>query len=85
MQFHSVQSTTSTLARNVRSAKDRRLAFILTARPRLFAIAFVLAGAVLFVFALLGTVVFLSDRHCGSEFNYYGCDTPISGVRNEGD
>ena len=30
-------------------------------------------------------MVFLSDRHCGSEFNYYGCDTPMAGVRNEGD
>ena len=84
MQFHSAQSTTSTLVRRVRSAEDRRPAFSLTARTRIFAIACFLAGASLFIFALLGAIVFQTDRHCGSEFNYYGCDTPTAGVRHEG-
>jgi hypothetical protein len=37
-----------------------------------------LLGAVIFSLACAGTFVFLVDRHCGSEFNYYGCDTPPS-------
>ncbi len=55
-----------------------------TAQTRIFAIAVCLAGASLFIVALLGAIVFLTDRHCGSEFNYYGCDTPTAGVRHEG-
>ena len=84
MQFHSARST-STLLRRIRSAEGREPAFALTARTRLLAIAIVLAGASLFVLALVGTTVFLSDRHCGSEFNYDGCDIPSAGVVNKGD
>jgi hypothetical protein len=29
-------------------------------------------------------MVFLSDRQCGSEFNYYGCNIPSAGVVNKG-
>jgi hypothetical protein len=54
-------------------------------RTRLFAIAIVLAGASLFIFALVGAIVFLTDRHCGSKFNYFGCDIPTAGVADKGD
>ena len=84
MQFHLARST-STLPRRVRSAEGRRPALALTARTRFFSIAIVLAGALLFIFAAVGTMVFLTDRHCGSEFNYYGCDLPMAGVVNKGD
>jgi hypothetical protein len=36
----------------------------------LFALAFVLGGAVGFVIGGLGTTVFLVDRHCGPAFGY---------------
>jgi hypothetical protein len=76
MQFHSARFTTALApVRQLRSAKGRRPALTLKVRLR-FAIAF-LAGASLFMFALLTTMVFLSDRHCGSEFSYYGCETLI--------
>jgi hypothetical protein len=84
MQFHLARST-STLPRRVRSAEGREPFLTLVERTRLFAIAIVLAGASLFTFALLGTMVFLTDRHCGSEFNYYGCDIPTAGVVDKGD
>jgi hypothetical protein len=28
-------------------------------------------------------MVFLTDRHCGSEYNYYGCAAPTANIRNE--
>jgi hypothetical protein len=58
----------------VHSAQARSVGVTSTVRARILAAAFVLAGALFYIVALLGTMVFLSDRQCGSEFNYYGCD-----------
>jgi hypothetical protein len=84
MQFHSARST-STLVKRVRSAEGRERAFTPTAHPRILVIAIVLAGASLFICAIVGTMLFLSDSHCGFGFNYYGCDIPTAGVVNKGD
>lgn len=46
------------------------------ARSGLYALAFCLAGTVLFLLGGLGTVAFLTDRHCGPAFGYYGCEIP---------
>jgi hypothetical protein len=38
--------------------------------------AYAAAGILLFSLTCAGTLAWLVDRHCGSEFNYYGCDAP---------
>jgi type IV secretory pathway TrbL component len=37
------------------------------------AVLLMLAGAFLFLFALLCTIAFLAESHCGERFGYYGC------------
>jgi hypothetical protein len=54
-------------------------------RSVLYALALLVAGAALFVIGGLSTVAFLADRHCGAAVGYYGCETPVANVRNEGD
>ena len=50
----------------------------------LFALAFVLAGALLLGIVSVGTIVFLTGRHCGPAFSYYGCETPPTAkIRSE--
>jgi hypothetical protein len=44
----------------------------------MFALAFLLAGAILFLGAGLGAIVLFFDRHCGPAFGYYGCDIPTA-------
>jgi hypothetical protein len=50
----------------------------MSVRSCMFAHAFLLAAAILFVGAGLGAIVFLFDRHCGPAFGYYGCDIPTA-------
>jgi hypothetical protein len=50
------------------------------ARTSLYAVAMVLAG---FLIAGVGTIAVIADRHCGSEFNYYGCDVPTTNIRKD--
>jgi hypothetical protein len=50
----------------------------MSVRTCIFALACLLAGAILFVGACLGAIVFLFDRHCGPAFGYYGCDIPTA-------
>jgi hypothetical protein len=38
------------------------------------AVLLMLAGAFLFLFALLCTIPLLAESHCGDRFGYYGCD-----------
>ena len=40
------------------------------------ALVIFVAGALVFLFALLCTVGFLVESQCGARFNYYGCDIP---------
>jgi hypothetical protein len=47
-------------------------------RTCIFALAFLLAAAILLVCACLGAIVFLFDGHCGPAFGYYGCDIPTA-------
>ena len=42
-------------------------------RTCLFILALLVAGVVLFLFALLCTTAFLADSWCGATFEYYGC------------
>ena len=57
----------------------------MSVRTCMFALAFLLAGAILFVGAGLGAIVFLFDRHCGPAFGYYGCDIPTADSQGEVD
>jgi hypothetical protein len=54
-----------------------------TLRSGLCALAFLLAGAILIIFAGLCAVVFLADRDCGPTFGYYGCPTPTASISKE--
>jgi hypothetical protein len=51
-----------------RTFPARRLSFAVRA------VHLVLAGAFLFLFALLCTIALLAESHCGESFGYYGCD-----------
>jgi hypothetical protein len=51
----------------------------------MFALAFLLAGAILFAVVGLGAIVFLFERHCGPAFGYYGCDIPTANIQGEVD
>ena len=57
----------------------------MSVRSCIFALAFLLAGAILFVGAGLGAIVFLFDRHCGPAFGHYGCDIPTADTQREVD
>lgn len=46
----------------------------ITIRSTVFALAFSLAGAALFLFVALCTLAFLADEHCGAAFGFYGCE-----------
>jgi hypothetical protein len=50
-------------------------------RSGLFAVAYILAGALLFVFALLCSIGFVVQGRCGATFGYYGCSTPTANIR----
>jgi hypothetical protein len=52
-----------------RTFPARRLSFAISVR----AVLLMLAGAFLFLFALLCTIAFLAESHCGERFGYYGC------------
>jgi hypothetical protein len=45
-------------------------------RSALYALAFLLGGAFLFIFAGFCAISFLVDSHCGSSFGYDGCEIP---------
>jgi len=45
-------------------------------RSGLYALAFLLGGALLLIFIGLCTIVGLADYHCDLRFGYYGCGTP---------
>ena len=49
-------------------------------RSGLYALALLLAGALLFAFAGLCAIVFLADRRCGPAFGYYDCETPTANI-----
>jgi hypothetical protein len=83
MDFHSARFPIFARARRDPVAEGRQPGLNLRAPPRIFAFAGFMAGVSLFALALLGTIVFLAGRHCGSEFNYYGCDAPTANIRNE--
>jgi hypothetical protein len=51
-----------------RTFPARRLSFAVRA------VLLMLAGAFLFLFALLCTIALLAESHCGERFGYYGCD-----------
>jgi hypothetical protein len=51
--------------------------------PRLYWLAFVLAGALFFVFVLLCTIGLLAESRCGATFGYYGCDVPTANIQKE--
>jgi hypothetical protein len=53
-----------------RTFPARRLSFAVSVR----AVLLMLAGAFLFLFALLCTIALLAESHCGERFGYYGCD-----------
>jgi hypothetical protein len=57
----------------------------MSVRTCISALAFLLAGAVLFAGVGLGAIVFLSDRHCGPAFDYYGCAIPMANIQREVD
>ena len=57
----------------------------MSVRTCIFALAFLLAGAILFGSAGLGAIVFLFARHGGSAFGYYGCDIPTANIQREVD
>ena len=57
----------------------------MSVRSCMFAHAFLLAAAILFVCACLGAIVFLFDRHCGPAFGHYGCDIPTADTQREVD
>jgi hypothetical protein len=44
-------------------------------RSGLYALIYVLAGALLFMFALLCSIGFIAGGQCGASFGYYGCAT----------
>jgi hypothetical protein len=55
------------------SAKSLRdLAVCLRLGP--CALAFLLAGTFLFIFATCCVAGFLAESHCGTDFGYYGCE-----------
>ena len=55
------------------SAKGLRgLAVCLRLGPR--ALAFLLGGTFLFIFATCCVAVLLAESHCGTDFGYYGCE-----------
>lgn len=83
MDFHLARFSIFASERRDRAEEGRQPGLTLRAPSRIFAVAALLAGASLFVFALLGTIVFLTDCHCGSEYNYYGCDAPTANIRYE--
>jgi hypothetical protein len=53
-----------------RTFPARRLNFAVSVR----AVLLMLAGASLFLLALLCTIALLAESHCGERFGYYGCD-----------
>jgi hypothetical protein len=57
----------------------------MSVRTCIFALSFLLAGAILFVGAGLGAIVFLFDRRCGPAFGYYGCEIPTANTQREVD
>jgi hypothetical protein len=47
----------------------------------LYALIYVLAGALLFMFALLLSIGFAVEGRCGASFGYYGCATSAADIR----
>jgi hypothetical protein len=64
------------VARPLNSGQKSRQRLAPSLRPTLFALAFSLGGALLFILVGLFTVVVLADDHCGPRFRYYGCGVP---------
>jgi hypothetical protein len=50
----------------------------MSVRTCMLALAFLLAGAILFVGVGLGAIVFLSYSNCSPVLGYYGCDIPTA-------
>jgi hypothetical protein len=48
------------------------------------ALAGLVVAAFLVLVGALGAVLFLVRQHCGSDFGYYGCETPAADSSNEG-
>ena len=57
----------------------------MSVRTCISALAFLSAGAIVFAAVGLGAIAFLSDRHCGPAFGYYGCDIPTANIQGEAD
>ena len=57
----------------------------MSVRSCIFALAFLLAGAILFAGAGLVAIILLFDQHCGPAFGYYGCDIPTADTQREVD
>ena len=50
----------------------------MNARAGLRALAAVLAGAIIALVGAFAEIAFLVRQHCGSDFGYYGCETPAA-------
>lgn len=49
-------------------------------RSGLYALAFLLAGALIILIGALAVIVFLASQNCGSDFNYYACEAPTANI-----
>jgi hypothetical protein len=56
----------------------------MSVRSGLYALAFLLTGAFLFISVMLCSIAFLAARNCGPAFGYFGCETPVTHIGNEG-
>ena len=55
----------------------------MSVRTCMLALAFLLAGAILFAGVGLGAIVFLSYSNCSPALGYYGCDIPTANIQEE--
>jgi hypothetical protein len=55
----------------------------MSVRSCVLALAFLLAGAILFAGVGLVAIVFLSYSHCSPALGYYGCDVPTANSQRE--
>ena len=61
------------------TARPRR-GLVLSLRSGLYALAYLLAGALIFIFFGLCSIDVLLDEHCGPAFGYFGCAIPVEGL-----
>jgi hypothetical protein len=65
----------------LRLALARRKVSRVNLHSGLYALTYVLAGALLFIFALLCSIGLVVEERCGATFGYYGCSTSTADIR----